>query len=413
MRWKVIAVVVVVMGVSVLVSLLARRFQQPGTDSLPGYRPGINPADSAATVVEPSWIYETGEHIGTVPAVGPDGSIYAGTKSGVLHAVTPDGQGVWQLKLPEYISAISTGADGKIFMMVGYKDICAASADGKLLWTYRAVGEDVEVPDAYDGTQYSGNCSAPVPGPGGVVYTATAGEFGSRPVPKSAAEVGSLLERGFLHAIDASGKKLWSWESERGIPGEPALDAEGNVYVAGWDQHIHGFTPDGTEILNAHVGREMHSIKIDAASRQLYVSDDQSVDALALNGTPLWSVPINIRLAAVVTDAAGTVYLAGFNGEASAFDMDGKRLWSHRVDREMRQTPALVSDALICLGASRWVALSSASGEELCSFKPGFENTPCAGPDGQLYAAASGTKLCRYDLPGTAAVEAAESSDSK
>src|SRR6185295_4606521 len=76
------------------------------------------------------------------PAVGVDGTIYAGTQEGYLHALRPDGTLLWAFNSGDgYLKTPVIGANGAIFFAGG--NFHAVNPDGQRLWTIpTALGAD-------------------------------------------------------------------------------------------------------------------------------------------------------------------------------------------------------------------------------------------------------------------------------
>src|SRR6185295_11253224 len=70
------------------------------------------------------WSFDTGQIVQSSPVVGADGTIYVGSDSGRLYAITPSGGPKWTFEAgANIIAAPAIAPDGTI---------CAASVDRKL-----------------------------------------------------------------------------------------------------------------------------------------------------------------------------------------------------------------------------------------------------------------------------------------
>jgi len=73
----------------------------------------------------------------TSPAIGPDGSLYAGSQDSCLYAITPSGALKWAFKTGDRIlAAPAVGADGTVYFGSEDSFVYAVNADGTLKWSY-------------------------------------------------------------------------------------------------------------------------------------------------------------------------------------------------------------------------------------------------------------------------------------
>lgn len=99
------------------------------------------------------WSIDYGKECTSVPAIGNDGTIYIcgkmEDKSGIVMAVSPDGQIKWQQNSASEFSnsGVSLSTDGHLY--VGNFDgelLCYSQDSGELLWKYKAQGKIRSVP---------------------------------------------------------------------------------------------------------------------------------------------------------------------------------------------------------------------------------------------------------------------------
>lgn len=91
------------------------------------------------------WRVPTGGTVGA-PAIGPDGTIYAGSDDHRLYAVTPGSMKVWTLTAGDSVkSAPAIAPDGTIYVCSQDQNLYAITPEGTLKWTFTA-GETLSPP---------------------------------------------------------------------------------------------------------------------------------------------------------------------------------------------------------------------------------------------------------------------------
>lgn len=133
----------------------------------------------------------------SAPAIGTDGTIYAGSWAGKLYAVNPDGSLRWSRSLTsnlQPVSAAALGQDGTIYVGVGpYPYLAALNLDGSNEWA----------------VSLGGNAPTPTIADDGTIYAA-----GDR-----------------LYATTPQGVQKWFFPID-GVWGAPAVDSGGTAYIA-------------------------------------------------------------------------------------------------------------------------------------------------------------------------------------
>ncbi|MBP1928148.1 PKD repeat protein [Methanolinea mesophila] len=175
--------------------------------SLVGSLYAISDVGDRATL---KWAYNTGPVLG-VPAIGNDGTIYAGSLDKDLYAIRPDGTLKWNFTTGGQMELASPaiGSDGTIYIANNDTNLYAVDPMGSLRWTY-AIGNYVL------GTLAIGS--------DGTIYI--------------------VCEDRNLHAINPNGTARWSFDI--GGSGAPVLAADGTVYIGSDDGNIYAINPEGT-----------------------------------------------------------------------------------------------------------------------------------------------------------------------
>ena len=146
------------------------------------------------------------------PAIGPDGTVYTGTESGELFAISPTGTIDWSFATKDSIwSSPTVGSNGTIY--IGSDDfyVYAINPNGTKLWSF-ATGDQV--------------VSSPCLGTDGTVY------------------IGSW--DGYFYAISGTGSLKWKYKVGSPVLSSPAIASDGTIYVGANDKNLYAFTATGT-----------------------------------------------------------------------------------------------------------------------------------------------------------------------
>jgi len=109
------------------------------------------------------WQYRTGYAFNSSPAIGKDGTVYAGSTEGYFYAFDPSGTVKWSVRLGGLEAggvmspSPALGADGTIYVGSHDNNVYALNPDGTVKWRY-TTGYRVESSPAIsaDGTLYIG-----------------------------------------------------------------------------------------------------------------------------------------------------------------------------------------------------------------------------------------------------------------
>jgi outer membrane protein assembly factor BamB len=172
------------------------------------------------------WRFDTGGEVYGAPALSQNGTIFFGSYSGYLFALSPSGNSLWQFRCEGklqsnvlvdrnevvYLSSLSSGV------------LYALHSDGKIKWMLREK-------DAY--FQWF-NISKD----GSTLYAIRFYEWGTNNVTTN------------LYAINTSdGSLKWIYEKEatnKGFYNEPAISLDGTIYCVGFDNSdLYAILPDG------------------------------------------------------------------------------------------------------------------------------------------------------------------------
>jgi polysaccharide biosynthesis protein PslG len=271
----------------------------------------------------PVWAAPTLGGIRGALAVGPDDSIYYGTRYGTFHALANGGGERWSVETSGPVrNPPTSGPDGTIYVGDNHGHVLALTADGQERWRV-VLGQGIGL----RGTPQLAADALYVAHSGGeAVRLSLDGQIAWRVALPAAAAPPLLLEQrlyvpteaGVVFAIDAQ-TGVVQWRSTLGdrVLVRPAM-ADGLLLVADNAGSLHALDPaDGTV----------------RWQRQL-VRPDATLGARVglVSGGPLWS------------QASQTIYLAGRDGSIHALDLAGRVRWQTRIDGPLVGGPTLAPD---------------------------------------------------------------------
>ncbi|MBN2104143.1 PQQ-binding-like beta-propeller repeat protein, partial [bacterium] len=230
------------------------------------------------------WSFTTGGAVYSPPAIGSDGTVYAGSRDYNVYALNPDGTVKWFFTTGFYVDASPViGCDGTVYVGSWDGEFYAINPDGTKKWSFvtkSAVESSPAIDD--DGTIYCGLLnnelmainpngthkwsfitegpiySSPAIGPDGLIY------FGS--------------DDNSVYALNGDGTKKWSFKSGGQIRSSPAIGSDGTIYVGSDDHKVYALNADGTEQWSFTTGAEVRSSPVLDDDGLLYIgSSDNKV----------------------------------------------------------------------------------------------------------------------------------------
>ena len=211
------------------------------------------------------WRFKTGDEIRSSPAVGPNGTIYIGSLDGRLYAIKPNGDLKWSFNIGDTIfSSPAIGPDGRV-IYIGASDgyLYAFNASGTLKWKFFGAGKIVSSPSiGHDGIEhvvYFGSTAAhlyAVAADNGDLkwsFPTKAEVYASPAIGKDGkiyfgeCRVEEAEEYNFkFYCLNPDGTQNWSFTDGTGFYSSPAIGPDGLIYVGSWDGVFMAFNPDGT-----------------------------------------------------------------------------------------------------------------------------------------------------------------------
>lgn len=186
------------------------------------------------------------------PALSPDESIiYVATVHGFIYAITSSGTLLRERKLDTTIrySAPSVAADGTVYIGTA-RGLIALEPDLDTLWEFPTEGRVTNTAAiAANGTIYAGSLGAVGLGTlhaisplGAELWRYDGGRL------RGSALIGSdgtiyIVPGASVVALHPNGTPFWQFPTERGVYASPALDANGNLYVASGERTLYALEP--------------------------------------------------------------------------------------------------------------------------------------------------------------------------
>jgi outer membrane protein assembly factor BamB len=150
----------------------------------------------------------------TAPVIAPDGTIYIGSYSGLLYAIDPaTGASKSRQIMDDMVSSLALGADGTLYVGGSVKDKALVALTPSAFWDSGAVIWRKDI---------IGGAESIVLGADGTIY----------------------ITSGWLRALSPDGSLKWSVaEPLAGYLSEPAIAADGTLYIADSTSKLYAFGP--------------------------------------------------------------------------------------------------------------------------------------------------------------------------
>lgn len=365
------------------------------------------------------WRYDVDKAIYySAPAVGTDGTIYVATglllhhNEGRVHAVTPDGTGLWSADLDEHTpppdgtaraenngSSPAIGPDGTVYV-VDHRNVIYAfdPATGARRWTNNdyesarlwAVGQKTPA-IADDGTLYvciDYSLVALDPADGSEVWRQDDLRGANACATSAVLDADGVVyvaSNDWFYAFEPDGSPHWPAPFEMTQIQEksyssPAIGEDGVIYFGAeattpkYTGFVYALNPGGTlrwryEVPGDRLVRASPAIGSDGTvyvTTKAYYEGGVAQPALCLafdpDGTVKWSYEIPPTSETINADsytspaigADGTIYFAAENGYIFALDSDGELLWTENFGSTINwSSPYLTEDGTLYIGGAR------------------------------------------------------------
>lgn len=223
------------------------------------------------------WIYDdAGDWLDSSPTIGADGTVYAGSWDGFLYALDgEDGDLKWKYETAGFIIASpAIGRDGTVFLASDDGLVYALNPDGSERWILDSVESYSPINSSpalsHDGsTIYFGNedgmCFAVETAGGSIRWSFDVTSLHPIATDESAAISGSpaiaadgrilfTSENSFLYALNADGSLAWYYEAAEPIRSSPVISYEETIFFAAQDGYLYVLDSEGFQLRETYVG---------------------------------------------------------------------------------------------------------------------------------------------------------------
>lgn len=289
------------------------------------------------------------------PALAPNGTIYIGTFSGWLVALTSDGKMKWKFKAGlEIKSSPAVADDGTVYFGSRDRNFYALSPDGKLEWKF-ATGAWVDSSPAIarDGTVCFGswdNTFYALNPDGSLKWKyATSNIIDSSPAIAADGTIYFGSHDQNLYALTPDGKLKWKFATGAQITSSPAIAADGTIYFSSTDGNFYALTPDGAERWHLHTSSYTSSSPALDEDGHIYLGTSKEQCSISQDGKLRWrsGSPVPMNPSPVVA-ANGREYFSLPWLRVGAFDHSGKLQWEYHVkEGNLQSSPNLGPNGVI------------------------------------------------------------------
>ena len=334
-------------------------------------------------IIVAKWRFETAGDIDTSPAIGADGTVYAGSEDGNLYAIDPGtGDEIWRFPAGvEIISSPAIGADDTIYFGA-QNSLYAVKPNGALKWSFdvgdyvfsspavSADGRSIYVGSS-DGNLYAINATGTMKWQFQTDYKITSSPAIGHDGIEEVVYVGSQDRHVYAVAAD-NGVLKWRFATNVEVYGSPAIGTDGRVYIGECETgsaEIYNFkffciNVDGTKRWHFNGGAGFYSSPAIGSNDTIYVGTwDGYLAVFSPNGSLRWSVrtspPSDINSSPAV-GANGVAYVGCKDGNFYAFqnpaitdgdDEKNKQDWVFQTGGIVRSSPVIDADGTIYFGS--------------------------------------------------------------
>jgi outer membrane protein assembly factor BamB len=306
------------------------------------------------------------------PAIAPNGTLYAASKSGSLVTLDASGRLTWESANTQhkFYTPPALGNGDTVYVTDDYTDLFAfsPSLSRDVIWkqmTYSATGSRDDILLGNNASDGDGTWrSSPLIGADDMIY---------------------LAHQQWLYRLNVHGDVLWFIQLRSGHLGFPAIGGDGLVYIAGQNPPwLFAIGHDGKQrwVVQAS-GPLRGSPAVDKAG-VIYFCDSNSVKALLPDSQSKWYVQAQCNSGPALA-ADGTLYLGMMGREEgqslrksfiSAFTADAHLKWKIEIEGLVREAPAIAPDGTIFFTTDRGYvyAVTDAASPPMDSPWPRFQH---------------------------------------
>ena len=282
------------------------------------------------------WIWNLSSPIEDSPAIHTNGNVYVGTEDGYLYALLPDGSTnlIWENPMGANIYGISIGPNGMLYIAPSGTNVYVLSADATTtqnIWTANSFLDKCPAV-AGDGSVYCATVDdllyqfKPDGTTGHIWHVATQN---AKPVLgwNGSIYIGSTDTN--LYEFKPDGTTGHIWQASGKITTSAAIDKYGNVYVADYNHRIYAFNYDGSTQAIWDISGFPSRSPLIADDGTVYIgSSDGILYGFSPDGSTgfAWHTTSALSAASPTMDTNGTLYIGSTDGNLFAFDSGGKQL---------------------------------------------------------------------------------------
>jgi outer membrane protein assembly factor BamB len=314
------------------------------------------------------WSRDLEGNITPGPAVGPGGSIYVATNSGVLDALDPTtGATEWT-----YNGGMALGGEtdlsttplvlpsGDILWPGSRETLFEISPTGALLWSHRFSSQPLS--PTLSGTrayveQMGGALSAfdIAPATPQLAWSLSVGttSYGSPVVAPN----GTIITTAGRHVIDVAdagskGRVVWRYTTAAPIEVSASVGADGTVVVSTNDRDVYALEPDGALKWKSDRGTESYSSSSISGSLAYYGDNSGTLHVVReKSGTPVATDSGTKGIwAAQAIDGRGDVYFGTQGKQIYGFGPHGAKLFDITASAPIDSYPALTANGVLIIG---------------------------------------------------------------
>ena len=267
------------------------------------------------------WRFQAGLQIKSSPAIADDGTIYFGARDRRLYAVTPEGKLKWNFSTGAWVdSSPAIAADGTIYFGSWDKNFYALNPDGSLKWKFPAGG----IVD-----------SSPAIGADGAIY------FGAH--------------NGKFYALTPTGQARWTFLTGAEITSSPAIGEDGDLYFSSTDGNLYRLKADGKEVWHCRIGGGGNGSPVLAENGNVFIAAAKRTLIISPAGAIVRQLDSEHWIDETPAAAQGMVCFSSAWRHLWATSPEGTDLWSCMTLNNLTSSPVIGNNGTIYCCCSRHV----------------------------------------------------------